>query len=115
MKTGHDGREFDIRSSSEIEVVVAVAQCETARFLAEPEKQPRKVGSSSNGDDDVLAVSIKLKINIWSRNRILSQRQPRLVLQRHVEQLHWSRRSLDCAASCCGRIRLLPKSPTARQ
>src|ERR1041384_1305433 len=85
METGNNSGELDIRSSSKIEIVVPVAQGKAARFLAQSEERPRKVCAPADGDHDVLAVSIKLKIGIWSRDRILSQWQPRVVLQRHAK------------------------------
>src|SRR5262245_51423803 len=102
MEAGHNGRELDIRSSSKIEIVVPIAQGKTARLLAQSEESARKVRASANGDDNVLAVSIKLQINIRSRDRILRQRQPRLVLQRHAKQQLWCGR-LDCASPRCRR------------
>ena len=55
METGHDGRELDIRSSSQVEIVAPVAQSKAARFLAQSEEHPRKVCAAADGDEDVLS------------------------------------------------------------
>jgi hypothetical protein len=86
METGHDRRELDIRSSAEIEIVVSVAQGKTARFLAQSEKRAWQVCPLANGDDNVFAVSVKLEVQVWSRDRILSQRKPRFIMESHDKE-----------------------------
>src|SRR5262249_14618174 len=86
METGHNGRELDIRSSSQIEIVIPVAKGKAARLLAQSEEGAWKICAPANGDHNVLAVSIKLKVDIRSRDRTLSQRQPRIILQAHAKQ-----------------------------
>ena len=95
METRHDRRETSVRSSSQIEIVIPVAQREAAGFLTQAEEQTWKVRTSANCNDDVLSIAVQLKIDVRSGDRILHQRQPRFILQRHVEQLLRRWRSLN--------------------
>ena len=81
METGNDGREPDARPSTKIEIVVPVAQGKAARSLAQSEEQARKLRTRAGGDNDVFAVAVELKIDVGSCDRILGQRQPRVVGQ----------------------------------
>src|SRR5438094_1147583 len=98
METGHNRRELDICSSSKIEIVGPVAEGKATRFLAQSEEGAGKVCTRANGDHNVLAIAIKLKVDVWCRDRVLSQRQPRFILQGNAEQQLWSCRSLNRAA-----------------
>src|SRR5678810_667192 len=101
MKAGDNGRELDMRVSPQIEGVVPVAQGKTAWFLAQSEERAREVCAPANGDENVLTVSIKLKVDIWRHDRVLSQRQPRVVMQCHAEKHLRRWRWLDRARSLC--------------
>src|SRR5438093_8237929 len=95
METGHNRRELDVRSSSQIEIAVPVAQGKATRFLAQSEEGAWKVWATADGDHNVLAVSIKLEVDIWSGDRVLGQRQPRVVSHGHAEEQHWGWWSLE--------------------
>src|SRR6185369_5227242 len=86
METRHDRRETHVGSSSQIEIVIPIAQGKAAGFLTQTEEQARKVSASAGCDDDVLAVTDQLNVNIGSGDGVLSQRQSRLILQSHVKQ-----------------------------
>src|SRR5688572_5447764 len=98
METGDNGGELNIRSSAEIEIIVPVAQRKATRSRAQSEEEARKLRARAGGDHYVLTVPIKLKVDIWSRDRILSQRQAHVVLHCHAKQQFRSRRRLDCAS-----------------
>src|SRR6266478_1809643 len=96
METGHDGRELDTRSSSKIEKIVPVAKGKATRFFTQSEEGAWQVCTPANCNDNVPAVSIKLKVDVWRRDRILSQRQSSVILQGHTEQQLWCRRLRKC-------------------
>src|SRR5262245_45725022 len=95
MTAGYDRRELDIRASSEVEVVVPVAQGEAARFLAQSKEQSRAIGALANRNNDVPAITIQLKIDIRRGDRTLTERQTRFILQSHVEQQFRRRSTLS--------------------
>src|SRR5215475_4795399 len=78
MKAGNDRGEPDVRSSSEVEVVIPVAQRETTRLFAQSKEGPGKIRALADSNDDVLAVTIEVDIHVGCCDRVLAQRQPRL-------------------------------------
>src|SRR5215469_2423938 len=86
MKARNDRGELDVRSSSEIEVVIPVAQGKTTRLFAQSKEGPGKIRALTHSNKDVLAVTIKVDIHVGRCDRILTQRQSRLVLHGHIEQ-----------------------------
>jgi hypothetical protein len=98
MKAGDDRGELDVRSSSEVEVVIPVAQGKTTRLFAQSKEGPGKIRTLADSNNDVLAVTIEVDIHVGCCDRILAERQPRLVLRGHAEQQFRRRRRLRRAA-----------------
>src|SRR5580704_3068167 len=86
METGDDGGPLDLRLAGKVEIIVLVLEGQAARLFAQSVEEMRIVLSPADGDHDVLAVSVILKLEIGIRDRIRRQSLPGGVFQCHAKQ-----------------------------
>ena len=103
MEAGGNGREFHVGPSGQIEVAVPVTQGKAARFLAKSEEQPGSIRAGTDGFDNILAVPVELKVDVCCRDRPLTQRQARLILNPEFEKQLRDRQLLRICGLAAGR------------